>query len=74
MKLLSEIKSFIRDHTFSEFSIRRGSFFDREKNMATFLEWIKPFVDSGSGNRDMYAITIYEGQSEPTIYYLYDAD
>lgn len=40
----------------------------------TFLEWIKPFIDSGSGDREMYAITIYEEQSEPTIYYLYDAD
>ncbi len=40
----------------------------------TFLEWIKPFIDSGSGDKEMYAITIYEEQSEPTIYYLYDAD
>lgn len=31
-------------------------------------------IDNGSGLRDMYAIKIYEEQSEPTIYYLYDAD
>lgn len=45
-----------------------------ESEIQTFLEWIKPFIDSGSGDRKMYAITIYEEQSEPTIYYLYDAD
>jgi len=36
-----------------------------------FLGWIKPFINSGSGNRDMYAIVIYEEQDTPTIYYLY---
>lgn len=40
----------------------------------TFLEWIKPFIESGSGSRNMYAIKISEEQSEPTIYYLYDAN
>ncbi len=45
-----------------------------ESEIQTFLEWIKPFVHSGSGDREMYAITIYEEQSEPTVYYLYDAD
>ena len=41
-----------------------------ESEIETFLEWIKPFIDSGSGVRNMYAITIYEEQSEPIIYYL----
>lgn len=36
----------------------------------TFLEWIKPFIGSGSGNRDMYAITIYEDYETPIIHYL----
>ena len=35
----------------------------------TFLEWIEPFVDGGSGARDMYAIVMYESVSEPSIYY-----
>lgn len=35
-----------------------------------FLEWIKPFIDSGSGYRDMYAIVTYEEAEEPEIYYL----
>ena len=38
----------------------------------TFLEWIEPFVESGSGNRDMYAIVIYEDSSEPKIYYKHE--
>ena len=36
----------------------------------TFLEWIKPHIEYGSGNRNMYAIVTYEEQNEPTIYYL----
>lgn len=38
----------------------------------TFLEMVKPWIESGSGSRDMYAIVIYEEQAEPTIYYLKD--
>lgn len=37
-----------------------------------FLEWIKPWINSGSGNNDMYAIVIYEESNEPTIYYLHN--
>lgn len=36
----------------------------------SFLEWIKPWIESGSGSRDFYAIVTYEEQEEPTIYYL----
>lgn len=35
-----------------------------------FLEWIKPFIESGSGDNEMYAIVMYEGAEEPIIYYL----
>jgi len=38
----------------------------------TFLDWVKPYIAGGSGAREMYAITISEEQSEPTIYYLED--
>lgn len=37
-----------------------------------FLNWIKPYIESGSGVRDMYAIVISEEATEPTIYYLDD--
>lgn len=35
-----------------------------------FLEWIKPYIDGGSGYRDMYAIVTYEEDEAPKIYYL----
>ncbi len=38
----------------------------------TFLKWIEPYIDGGSGNRDMYAIVIYEDSAEPKIYYKYE--
>lgn len=34
-----------------------------------FLDWIKPYIESGSGHRDFYAIVTYE-ESDPEIYYL----
>lgn len=34
-----------------------------------FLDWIKPYIDQGSGESDMYAIVLYEEDSVPTIYY-----
>jgi len=37
-----------------------------------FLEWIKPYINSGSGSRDMYAIVTYEEDETSTIYYLQD--
>jgi hypothetical protein len=42
-----------------------------EDEIDTFLNWIKPYIESGSGNREMYAIKMYEEQDEPTIYYLH---
>lgn len=38
----------------------------------TFLEWIKPHIDGGSGCRDMYAIVTYEVAEAPNIYYLHN--
>lgn len=40
----------------------------------TFLSWIKPFIESGSGEREMYAIVIYEECDKPKIYYLIEED
>lgn len=37
-----------------------------------FLDWIKPYIESGSGEKDFYAIVCYEENSEPDIYYLRD--
>lgn len=52
----------------------RSNIKNYENEIETFLEWIKPYIDSGSGYRDMYAITIYEDAEEPTIYFLEDYD
>jgi len=48
----------------------RSNLKNYNNEIETFLDWIKPYINSGSGNRDMYAIVMYEEQSEPTIYYL----
>jgi hypothetical protein len=37
-----------------------------------FLAWLKPYIDGGSGNRDMYAIVIYEDEPTPTMHYLHE--
>ena len=50
----------------------RANLKNYDNNIDLFLEWVKPYIDNGSGARDMYAIKIYEEQSEPTIYYLND--
>lgn len=52
----------------------RSNIKNYEGEIETFLEWIKPYIHSGSGGRDLYAITIYEEQDTPTLYYLHDAD
>jgi hypothetical protein len=52
----------------------RSNIKNYESEIETFLEWIKPYIDSGSGGRDLYAITIYEEQDTPSLYYLYYAD
>ncbi len=36
------------------------------EHIEQFLEWIKPYICSGSGTRDMYAVVI----PDPTVYYL----
>lgn len=48
----------------------RSSFKNYNREIETFLEWIKPYIDFGSGLWGMYAITMYELFAEPTIYYL----
>lgn len=48
----------------------RSNIKNYENEIETFLEWIKPYIASGSGSRDMYAIVMYETAERPTIYYL----
>lgn len=41
-----------------------------DNDIETFLAWLFPFIEQGSGTRHMYAIVTYEEVEEPTIYYL----
>ena len=50
----------------------RSNIKNYENEIETFLEWIRPYIDGGSGTRDMYAMVIYKEQDVPNIYYLYD--
>lgn len=51
----------------------RGNIKNYGGEIEEFLEWLKPFISSGSGRDDFYAITIYEESRVPTIHYLHDA-
>lgn len=50
----------------------RSNIKDYNDEIKTFLSWIKPHIEEGSGYRDMYAIVTYEEDSESTIHYLRD--
>lgn len=49
----------------------RSNIKNYEGEIEAFLEWIKPYIDGGSGYRDMYAIVTYEEAEAPDIYYLH---
>lgn len=50
----------------------RANIKNYDQDIQKFLDWIKPYISSGSGSREMYAIVMYEESETPTIYYLYD--
>jgi hypothetical protein len=50
----------------------RSSIKDYEGEIDTFLNWIKSYIDSGSGLNDMYAIVTHEEAIESEVYYLND--
>ena len=52
----------------------RSNLKNYEDEIETFLEWLKPHIESGSGEREFYAIVTYEEQEEPTIYYLHEKE
>lgn len=39
-----------------------------------FLQWIKPWVESGFGTRQIYAMVMHEDYNYPDIYALYDPE
>jgi len=47
----------------------RAALKNYENEIEDFLEWIKPFIEQGSGENNIYAIVIGEHSEEPVIYY-----
>ena len=50
----------------------RSNLKNYDSEIETFLEWIKPYIESGSGINELYAIVIYEDAEIHTLYYLED--
>ena len=48
----------------------RSNIKNYQNEIELFLNWIKPYIKSGSGSGDLCAVVIYEEQFEPTLYYL----
>lgn len=54
------------DHTFKIST--RADLKNYEHKIEDFVEYIRPYVDSGSGLRDIYAYVMFEESEFPTIY------
>jgi hypothetical protein len=48
----------------------RSNIKNYDDEIETFLAWLKPYIEAGSGSKDMYAVVIFETQDIPAIYYL----
>lgn len=47
----------------------RSNIKNYDGEIESFLEWIEPYVESGSGNKNLYAISCYE-DGDPELYFL----
>ena len=52
----------------------RSNLKNRDNNIEKFLEWVKPYIERGSGDKGVFAFTISENQAEPNIHYLDDEE
>ena len=48
----------------------RCSLKNYNEEIENFVKWIRPYVDRGSGNRNMLGYSMYENGEEPKIFYL----
>lgn len=48
----------------------RSSIKNYDKEIDKFLDWVKPYVNQGSGTRGMFAMVCYEEDEAPTLYFL----
>jgi hypothetical protein len=47
----------------------RSNLKNYDGEIESFLDWIAPYIEKGSGNQDFYAIVMYEECDTPVIYY-----
>ena len=47
----------------------RSNLKNYDSEIENFLDWIKPYIGTGSGTDDFYAIVCNEEERTPTIYY-----
>lgn len=50
----------------------RASVKNYDGEVEAFFDWIRPYVNSGSGERNMMGYSIYESADVPTIWYAED--
>ena len=48
----------------------RSNIKNHSGDIEIFLKWLKPYIKTGSGSKDIYAIVIYEESSAPVLYCL----
>lgn len=46
----------------------RATLKNYDSEIEKFCDWIKPYINGGSGNNDIYAMSIYEEDEEYKIY------
>lgn len=69
----SQPQMWLDDITKSYHISTRTNLKNYEDEIEDFLNWIRPWIDQGSGEREMYAIVTYE-QGMPDIHYLLSED
>lgn len=52
----------------------RSNLKNYKEEIQKFVDWIKPYVDQGAGKRGLLGYAMYEGSSEPQMFYLYDEE
>ncbi len=52
----------------------RGNIKNYDDDIEYFLEWIKPYIEQGSGIKNIYAIVIGETSTEPIFYHLDESE
>lgn len=63
----------LKDNCGNHYSLSiRANLKNYKGEIEKFLNYIKPYVKWGSGTRELYAMTIYEEDKEPTFWFKYN--